>query len=363
MAGVEALLALRVLAGEGPSIELVSPSPNLVYRPERVVEPFELGEVRRFALSDIAAHNQARFTPGALTTVDAGNSRARLRDGEWLDYDALIVATGARPRDPLVGAHTFSGRGGTDEVVAALEAARAGTLRRLAFAVPRGVSWPLPLYELALLSARELEATAAELVFVTPERQPLEQFGPEASKCVRELLVQRGVALRTGVTPVAAREGLLELAGGSSLPADRAFTVPTLEGPMVLGLPTDAGGFIPGDTHGRVKGVRGVYVAGDGADFPVKQGGLATQQADAVAEAIAADLGRPGSARPFRPVLRAVLLTGSAPLFLQTSLHEERPASTVGFDSPWWPPGKIAGRYLSAYLARLDPPDAPRPRA
>ena len=37
----------------------------------------------------------------------------------------------------------------------------------------------------------------------------------------------------------------------------------------------------------------GVYAAGDGTAFPIKQGGLATQQADAVAETIAAAAGAP----------------------------------------------------------------------
>ena len=37
--------------------------------------------------------------------------------------------------------------------------------------------------------------------------------------------------------------------------------------------------------------MEGVYAAGDITTFPVKQGGIATQQADAAAEAIAAELG------------------------------------------------------------------------
>lgn len=60
IAGVEALLALRAVAGQGPSIELFSPDPNLAYRPLRVTEPFELGEMRRFPLEDIAADQGPR---------------------------------------------------------------------------------------------------------------------------------------------------------------------------------------------------------------------------------------------------------------------------------------------------------------
>ena len=109
VAGVEALLALRALAEQEPEIELVSPDPDLAYRPLRVTEPFGLGELRRFPLKDIAADQRARFHPGALTSVDPELRRARLRSGGWLSYDALLVATGARARNAVPGALPFHG--------------------------------------------------------------------------------------------------------------------------------------------------------------------------------------------------------------------------------------------------------------
>jgi hypothetical protein len=182
-AGVEALLALRALAGPGPSIELVSPDRDLVYRPLRVTEPFDLGEVRRFSLEDITGGHGASLRPGALTSVDPAGRRARLRSGEWLAYDFLLVATGARAREALPGARAFNGRAGTNDLAAVLDAVRAGRIHQLAFAVPDAVSWPLPLYELALLTAWRLdrqEAQGVTLSFVTPEQEPLEVFGVEA---------------------------------------------------------------------------------------------------------------------------------------------------------------------------------------
>ena len=64
-----------------------------------------------------------------------------------------------------------------------------------------------------------------------------------------------------------------------------------MEGPAIDGLPADEQGFIPIDDHARVKGLEDVYAAGDGTNFPIKQGGLGTQQADAAAEHIAHRLG------------------------------------------------------------------------
>jgi sulfide:quinone oxidoreductase len=357
VAGVEALLALRALAGEGPSIELLSPDPDLQYRPLRVAEPFGLGEMRLFSLEDITADQRAGFRPGALTSVDPAGRLARLRSGEWLEYDALLVATGARAREALPGARAFNGRAGTNDLAVVLDAVRAGRIRHLAFAVPDAVSWPLPLYELALLTAWRLEGEGEKgvtLTFVTPEQEPLELFGAGPSARVRALLEGRGIELLTRACPVKADGARLSLADGSSLPADHTITVPRLEGPGLFGLPSDSEGFIPVDAHGRVKGVEDVYAAGDGASFPIKQGGLATQQADAAAEAIAARLGAELEPAAFEPVLRAVLLTGSAPLYLGPDRDEGGPPPEAAGQSLWWPPGKIAGRYLSPYLAELE---------
>ena len=80
----------------------------------------------------------------------------------------------------------------------------------------------------------------------------------------------------------------------------------------------------------------------------IKQGGIAAQEAEAVAKAIAADAGAQVQPSPCRPVLRGLLLTGFVPRFLR---HEEYGPSLVDTQPLWWPPGKIVGRYLSPFLA------------
>jgi sulfide:quinone oxidoreductase len=84
--------------------------------------------------------------------------------------------------------------------------------------------------------------------------------------------------------------------------------------------------------------------------FPIKQGGLAAQQADAAAESIAALAGASIEPRPFKPVLRGLLLTGLSPRFLRAGVLDD--TSTVDMEPLWWPPGKIAGRYLAPFLAQ-----------
>jgi sulfide:quinone oxidoreductase len=168
-------------------------------------------------------------------------------------------------------------------------------------------------------------------------------FGDEASAQVAAALADRGVRLRTGVSPHRVGDGRLWLALERSEPADLAVALPRLAGPAVDGLPCDAEGFVAVDEVGRVHLVDDVYAVGDMADHPIKQGGLATQQADVAAAAVARWAGSPVPVGTYTPVLRALLLTGGEPLCLRNPPGPD--------DSPWWPPHKISGTYLPSYLA------------
>jgi CBS domain-containing protein len=129
--------------------------------------------------------------------------------------------------------------------------------------------------------------------------------------------------------------------------------LPRLRGPRLDGLPQTLDGFIPVDAHGRVSGLEDVYAAGDITNFPVKQGGIATQQADAAAEAIAQAIGVDLVPEPFRPVLRGLLLTGGQPRYLRRELAESGQAEMASPDPLWWPPAKIVGRSLAPFLAEF----------
>jgi sulfide:quinone oxidoreductase len=262
-----------------------------------------------------------------------------------------VLATGARRVPALAGAITFSGPDDVHALAGVLREAETGAVRSIAFAVPRGVTWTLPAYELALLTAAHLAARGVrnvEISVVTPERSPLSLFGRRSSDMIAGLLRDAGIALRS-VSPARVENGALVLEDGDLVAADRIVALPRLEAPAIAGVPRAADGFIPTDLHGEVEGLQGVFAAGDATWYPVKQGGIAAQQADAVAAAVAARAGAPVAARSFRPVLRGALLTGTGVQYLR-----ERPRSPDGDPSPdalWWPPAKIAGRYLGPYLA------------
>ena len=352
VAGLETALALQALAPEHASVELIAPEDEFVYRPLAVTEPFHAGEVRRFPLARLVEAAGADQRHGALDAVDPDEKRVTLADGTTLEYDVLVLALGAQPLPAVPGALTFAGAP-TDSAQLArlLEQVAIRELQRLVFAVPAASTWPLPLYELALLTSEYLaeHLTHAELVVVTAEEQPLVVFGTKASEAIAQLLDVRGIGLRTGTAPLSFEDGLLRLANGDGLATDAVVALPKLEGARILGLPQDERGFVPTDDYGRVAGLTDVYAAGDLTQSAIKQGGVAAQEADAVAEAIAADAGAPVQPSPCRPVLRGLLLTGFVPRFLR---HGEDGPSTVDTQPLWWPPGKIVGRYLSPFLAQ-----------
>jgi len=352
VAGLEAALALRDLASDAVSIEVVSHESEFVYRPLSVAAPFHVGEARRFPVAHLLDDAGASLTQAAASAVAPDRQIVLTSTGE-IAYDQLLVALGAKPVAAIGGADvTF--RGPQDEVALGdlLREAREGRVNHIVFTMPAGISWPLPLYELALLTAVHLAdagALGVKIDVVTPEPQPLQLFGPEASEAIIDLLDLHGMDLHTETVPLGAADGVLRFAGGRELEADRVVALPRLEGPRLTGLPQDAAGFIPVDEHQAVRGWYDVYAAGDATDFPVKQGGLASQQADAAAEAIAKAVGVEIGPEPFRPVLRGLLLTGLTPRFLRAELGKRQ--AEVDTEALWWPPSKIVGRYLAPFLA------------
>jgi sulfide:quinone oxidoreductase len=364
VAGLEALLALRALAGDLVDLVLLAPEPAFWYRPLAVAEPFDAGRAHHFELAGIAETTAASFTLGQLASVDTDANIARTGLGAEIDYDALVIACGALPRAWLAGALTFRGPADSEAFRQLLAEAEGGSVHSIAFTAPATGGWPLPLYELALLTATHLEehGKEVELALVTPEAAPLSLFGEAASDAVRGLLSEHGISLRTGCYPTSYEGGRLALVPEATLFADRVVALPRLEGPEILGVPQDADGFIATDLSGRVHGLSSVYAAGDITQFPVKQGGIAAQQADAVAEVIAAQAGAAVRPHRFQPVLRGLLLTGGAPRYLRSEPHGGHgETSTVAGEALWWPPGKIVGRYLAPFLAsygglELQPP-------
>jgi sulfide:quinone oxidoreductase len=358
VAGLETLLALRALATDRVDITILAPELKFVNRSMSAQQPFKVQRGRGLRLEAAAADLGARWQRATLDRVVHAEHRAVTRDGDELAYDMLVLALGAHPKSEWQSEDVLTYRGGRDGPAyrLLLHQLRKGRVEKVAFVKPAGASWPLPLYDLALMTAADCAAhdlQGVELSLITPEPEPLGIFGSRASVAIRRLLDESGVSLHTSSYGVPNPPGRLDISpGAQSLAVDRIVTEPRLVGPSLRGIPSGSDGFIHTDRHGRVPGLDDVFAAGDATTFPVKQGGLAAQQADAVAEAIAAAAGAQIDPQPFRPVLRGTLLTGGPTRYLRADISGGAgDNSTVSDEAMWWPPNKLCGRYLAPYLS------------
>jgi sulfide:quinone oxidoreductase len=364
VAGLEALLALHDLAGDRAELTLVAPQPDFLYKPLLVEEPFGLGPAEWHELAPLTKEKGARFVCQSVGAVDTVGHVVELDDGSTLEYDQLVVCAGGRYKPAFDQATTFPS--GVPEPYRADEVLdrAAGKDHRMAFVVPHGVTWSLPLYEIALMTQRRAIERGADvkIAIVTPESAPLAIFGPAASAVVGELLDARGIDFFPSSTVRRLDEAGIKLGPGDrALGPAEVVALPMMEGPAIQGLPADAKGFIPIDDHARVKGVQDIYAAGDGTTFPIKQGGIATQEADAAAEDIAHRLGAAVEPEPFRPVLRGKLLTGDESVNLRADVAGGGGEGEVSPDILWWPPHKISARYLAPFLYHGETHEEPEP--
>jgi sulfide:quinone oxidoreductase len=359
VAGLEALIALHSLAGDNVQITLMAPGDGFTVRALSVQDPFAWPAPRRYSVPRICAEHGATFVDDALREVHRGAGTVTAESGEELRYDSLMIAVGAQPDAAFASAITFRGLQDAEAMHGLIQDVEEGYTKRIAFVVPTGVSWPLPAYELALMTAERASSLSLDvaLTIVTPEDQPLGIFGAQASADVARVLQEAGVSVMTGTHVRDVDHGkVLGVSGDVIVGAQRVVALPRLGALRILGLPHDANGFLAVDEHGQVRGAPGVYAAGDGTSFPIKQGGIAAQQAAAGARAIAHRAGAAVDPEPFRPTLQAKLLTGGRAKFLREAIAggAGAGASVASDHTLWWPPSKVAAPYLAPYLDRQD---------
>ena len=233
-----------------------------------------------------------------------------------------------------------------------------GYVDSLAFVAPGRMAWQLPLYELALMTAGRAYDMNIELsmTIVTPEESPLAIFGSAASSAVAERLERAHIeTINSAYVEVPSSGEVVINPGDRHLRVKRVIALPELCGPVIRGIPLGEHGFIRVDPHGRVREVEGIYAAGDAIDFPIKHGGVGSQEADAVAQSIAALAGASVTPEPFNPVIHGMLLTDDKPLYLTAKITGGQGFSSEVSDTPTWtPPSKIAAKYLAPYLEGLD---------
>jgi sulfide:quinone oxidoreductase len=358
VAALEALLALHDLASERIAVTLLAPNTHFAYRPLSVREPFAYGKARRYELAPIMRDNAAEHLVEELSWIEPAEQLVHTEQGSELRYDALVLALGARAVPHFEHAITIDDRRLDETLHGLIQDIEGGYLKSVAFVAPGRMAWPLPLYELALMTAGRAYDMDLELktTLITPEDAPLAIFGANVSERVGERLRAAGIeAICSAYAEVPQPGELVVNPGDRRLSAERIVALPELFGPGLRGIPLGENGFIRVDQFCKVPDVGPVFAAGDATAFTIKHGGLGSQQADVAARSIAALAGADVAPEPFVPVIRGMLLTGDAPLYLAARITGGQGFSSEVSDRPLWsPPAKIASRYLAPYLDSLD---------
>jgi sulfide:quinone oxidoreductase len=339
VAGLEAMFALRALAGAHVDITLLAANRHFEYRPIQVRDPLAVDARVRLPLAILVGAADLRYD--RVASVDVAAGRVHTAAGDELPYDALVIAEPAVPRAVPTGALALD-EAHPLECHSAISDMMTGRATSLAFVEPVAPTHAFELYEVAIGTAVALrhERLAASLTLVTADSSPLSILGQRASATLQETLGAHGVHVVTSGHR------------WRRVAADRIITTPRLAGPRIDGLPCDSDGFLAADVHGRVVRADGVFAAGDCTAFPVKHPSLAAQQAGAAATSIAAAAGAPVAPRPFKPALRGLLPTRLR-WYVDAPLTGGLGDATQISARPLWP-GHL--RFDAPYLApHLDP--------
>ncbi len=358
VAALETALALRQLAREQITTTVIAPNEEFLHRPMTVREPFGYAAARRYPLARIVGDAGAELITDELAWVEHDKHTVHTKAGESLEYDVLVLALGARAVTRYQYAITIDDRHMDEALHGLIQDVEGGYVKSLAFLAPGRMAWPLPLYELALMTAGRAYDMSVELetTIITPEYSPLAIFGTNASRAVTERLERAHIkTINSAYAEVPSTGEVVINPGDRHLRVNRVIALPELYGPAVRGIPLGEHGFIRVDPYGRVRVMKDVYAAGDAIDFPIKHGGGGSQQADVVAQSIAALAGANVTPEPFKPVIHGILLTDNKPLYLTAHIAGGYGVSSEITDTPTWdPPNKIAAKYLAPYLERLD---------
>lgn len=321
-AGLETAFYLRMAAGEKADITLVSDRDYFLFKPNTIYVPFGLDPGRLVIPLAKPAHRRGiEFVKARAQAIDADAHRVQT-DGGDLDYDHLVIATGAGMRAqeiPGLAKHALTPWTLDDmlDLRTAFEQLREaswnGERRRVLFMIPPNNKCAGPLYEIVLMLDTWLRRKGArdsvDIAWSTYEGTYIQAFGPRLHTVVEAEFERRGITGHTGNVVERVDEGEVLNAGGQALGYDLLVSFPPyVASTPFAGLPTDDRGFIETElATRRVVGHPEIYAVGDAGDFPVKQAFLAFVQGDAAASAIAAELTRVATQVPFEPTSMCVM--------------------------------------------------------
>ena len=261
--------------------------PGLLFVPFGLTHPEDIVRPRRRQL-----HDGIDFVEAGIDRVDIDARTVHLENGTVLEYDVLVVATGA----VLVPEETegLTGPGWMDDVftfydltgASALEA-RLATFdhgRIVVNVVDMPIKCPVAPLEFCFLADWYFHKRGVrddvQIVYATPLDGAFTK--PEASKALAGLLAEKGVELITEFNTGEVDGPGRRLVGydGREVPFDLAVVVPLHGGAAYVGRSEGLGdelGFVPADERTLQSKVRPeIFVIGDAASVPASKAGSVT---------------------------------------------------------------------------------------
>ncbi len=372
--GLESAYYLKWRLGDRALVTLVSDRPDFLFKPNTIYIPFGLPpEKLMFPIAPGAQRAGVTFVQARVEDVDPAKQEVITTRGQ-VPFDRLIIATGAgmRPEEiPGLKEHAV-GIWTVDEMLRLrselqrlVERALTRGQQHVLFLVPPSNKCSGPLYELVFMLDTWLRRKHARglvhIVYTTYERTFIQAFGPRLHEVVTREFQVRGIEGLSEHIVTHVEAGTVHYTNGARIPFDLLITFPPyVAARPYTSLPSDDRGFVAAELETRrVQGHPHIYVAGDAADFPVKQAFLAFLQADAAAEQIAAELAGEYPRLCFEPTSMCVMEMFDKATFAQVPLRvtgdPQRPVEVradalhlykVGV-SPLWRAGKaLLGLYL-----------------
>jgi NADH dehydrogenase FAD-containing subunit len=335
-AGLESAFLLRMRMRHTVDLTVVAEREAFTFRPSTIYVPFGADPADLVVDLDKAfARRDIEFVAARVTGVDADAHHVRLSDGRKLDYDQLVIATGAdMPPAEIPGLADHAATiwtpasmlGVRERFKQVRSAAKDGRRSRVLFLIPPNNKCAGPLYEIVMMFEtwlrREGVRPLVEITWSTFEQSFIQAFGPRLHEVVSTEFSQRGIDGHIGENVVEVTPDEAHYADGTKRRFDHLIAFPPYVSAVRYGsLPADDRGFLETElTTRQVVGHPGVYAPGDAGDFPVKQAFLAFLQADSVAEHIAAGAGVHEFEKPFDPVSMCIMEMFDKATFAQVPL-------------------------------------------
>jgi sulfide:quinone oxidoreductase len=336
-AGLETAFLLRMRLRDRADLTIVSDREAFTFRPNTIYVPF--GADPDDLVVDLAkpfARRHVDFVQGSVAGVDPAAHTVELADGRSVDYDKLVIATGAamRPEEiPGLAEHAAtiwtpqSMLGVRERFQQVRDDARDGKRSRVLFLIPPNNKCAGPLYEIVMMFETWLRRKGVrdhvDITWSTFEQTYIQAFGPRLHDLVTSEFADRSIDGHTGEIVAEIAAGQARYADGTTRDFDHLIAFPPyISAVSYEALPSDERGFIHAESATRqVVGHPDIYAPGDAGDFPVKQAFLAFLQADTVAEHIAADAGAHPFTQPFDPISMCIMEMFDKATFAQVPLQ------------------------------------------